>query len=399
MNALRSVVRPTLFLVFLLLIAIAADGSSNAVSAQVSGSEKPVAGSTPGGVDEGSSSDSELWRQIRQGELGTVVGGNKSSGLMIQSGGQDWRLVRNGPLPLYSAWAILGTLLLLSLFFAVRGRIKIDHGPSGKTMKRFSAIERAGHWLLASSFIVLALTGLNLIFGKLLLLPFLGKDVFASITAFGKYIHNYVGFAFMLGLAMITVMWIVHNVPNWHDVKWLLRGGGLLGGGHPPARKFNAGQKILFWIVVLCGVSISLSGWALMNPFSTQMFAETFNLSNNLFGTAFSTDVSPIQEQQYQSLWHAIMAVFMIVVILGHIYIGSVGMEGALSAMTTGDVDTNWAREHHSIWVDEEEAKSESQPNAAQVSAAAFAGDTISETAAPTAKEETSSSAKGGKRH
>ncbi|MEP1209924.1 MAG: formate dehydrogenase subunit gamma [Rhizobiaceae bacterium] len=357
MTAFQSAIRPMMGLILLFLLAIVADGSSGVASAQVSGPEKPVAGATPGGVNEGSSSDSELWRQIRQGGSGTVVGGDKSSGLMIQSGGQDWRLIRNGPLPRYSAWAILGTLLLLSLFFALRGRIKIDHGPSGKTMKRFSAIERAGHWLLASSFIILALTGLNLIFGKTLLMPILGKDAFASLTVFGKYIHNYVGFAFMLGLAMIAVMWVVHNIPNWRDITWLLRGGGLLGGGHPPAKKFNAGQKIIFWVVVLCGVSISLSGWALMNPFSTQMFAETFSLSNGLFGTNFATDISPIQEQQYQSLWHAIMAVFMIVVVLAHIYIGSIGMEGALSAMTSGDVDTNWAREHHSLWVEEEQTK------------------------------------------
>ena len=379
MTAFQSAIRPVLGLILLLLLAIIADGSSSIVSAQVSGPEKPVAGATPGGVNEGNSSDSELWRKIRQGKSGTVVGGNKSSGLMIQSGGQDWRLIRNGPLPRYTAWAILGTLLLLSLFYALRGRIKIDHGPSGKTMKRFSAIERTGHWLLASSFIVLALTGLNLIFGKVLLMPILGKESFANITEFGKHIHNYVGFAFMLGLAMITVMWVAHNIPTWRDVTWLLRGGGLLGGGHPPARKFNAGQKIIFWVVILCGVSISLSGWALMNPFSTQMFAGTFSLSNSLFGTTFATDISPIQEQQYQSLWHAIMAVFMIVVILGHIYIGSVGMEGALDAVTSGDVDTNWAREHHSLWVEEVEAKTTSQSVSSRVATASVAADTISE--------------------
>ena len=391
MTAFQSAIRPVLGLILLLLLAIIADGSSSIVSAQVSGPEKPVAGATPGGVNEGNSSDSELWRKIRQGKSGTVVGGNKSSGLMIQSGGQDWRLIRNGPLPRYTAWAILGTLLLLSLFYALRGRIKIDHGPSGKTMKRFSAIERTGHWLLASSFIVLALTGLNLIFGKVLLMSILGKEAFANITEFGKHIHNYVGFAFMLGLAMITVMWVAHNIPNWRDVTWLLRGGGLLGGGHPPAKKFNAGQKIIFWVVILCGVSISLSGWALMNPFSTQMFAETFRLSNGLFGTAFATDISPIQEQQYQSLWHAIMAVFMIVVILGHIYIGSVGMEGALDAVTSGDVDTNWAREHHSLWVEEVEAKATSKSGSPQVATAAALAETISE---PVSNAATSSSAK-----
>ncbi len=357
MPALHSVSGPLtkLFLLIALMLAGIAFAGAQAI-AQVSGPEKPVAGSTPGGVTSGSSSDSQLWRQIRKGQQGTVVGGDKSGGLMIQSGGQDWRLLRDGPLPRYSAWAILGTLLLLSLFFALRGRIRIGSGRSGDTIKRFSIIERAGHWLLASSFIILALTGLNLIFGKTLLIPLLGKGAFASLTVFGKYIHNYVAFAFMLGLVMIVVMWVVHNIPNRHDIMWLLRGGGILGGAHPPARKFNAGQKIIFWVVVLCGISISLSGWALMNPFTTQMFSGTFELSNSLFGTSYATNLNPIQEQQYQSLWHTIMAVFMIVVILAHIYIGSVGMEGALDAMTSGDVDKNWAREHHSLWVEEVQA-------------------------------------------
>lgn len=352
MSILTTLFRPLLF-VIAILVMTAITFQSDSVHAQTSGLENPTAGATPGGVNSGSSSDSELWRQIRKGTQGTVVGGDKSGGLMIQSGGQDYRLYRNGPLPRYTAWAILGTLILLSLFFALRGRIKIDAGPSGKTIKRFSLIERVGHWLLASSFIILALTGLNLIFGKSLLMPLVGKDIFASITEFGKYIHNYVGFAFMLGLLMIAVMWVVHNIPSMTDVKWLLRGGGIIGGGHPPAKKFNAGQKIIFWIVILCGISISLSGWALMNPFTTEMMSSTFGVVNSIFGSSYPTDLSPIQEQQYQSMWHAIMAAFMIAVILAHIYIGSVGMEGALDAMTTGEVDTNWAKEHHSLWVKE----------------------------------------------
>ena len=321
------------------------------VRAQAVGPDKPVAGATPGGTDAGNASDANFWRAIREGQTGTVVGPNKSTGLMIQSGGQEWRELRTGALPMYSAWALLATLGLLSLFFAVRGRIRISHGRAGSTIKRFSIIERAGHWLLASSFIILALTGLNVLFGRTLLLPVLGKESFAALTLYGKLIHNYVAFAFMVGLAMIAVMWVWHNIPNRHDILWLLRGGGMLGGGHPAAKKFNAGQKIIFWVVVLCGISISLSGWALMNPFTTTMMADTFALMNSLFGTEFATDLSPMQEQQLQSIWHTIMAVFMIVVILAHIYIGSVGMEGALSAMTSGEVDRNWAKEHHSLWV------------------------------------------------
>ncbi len=350
-----------LFVAVSILITGALSLQTSPAYAQTSGPDKPVAGATPGGTNASSAAQAEIWRQIRQGISGTVVGQDKSSGMLVQSDGQNWRLTRNGPLAKYSAWSILGMLLVLAVFFGVRGRIKVSKGLSGKTIKRFSAVERAGHWLLASSFILLALTGLNLLFGRKLLIPVIGHDAFSTITIFGKFIHNYVAFAFMLGLLMVTVMWIVHNIPNRHDIGWLLRGGGIFGGAHPPARKFNAGQKIIFWIVVICGISISLSGWALMNPFTTTMFSDTFAMLNGMFGTSYATDLAPVQEQQYQSLWHTIMAVFMIVVIFAHIYIGSIGMEGALDAMTSGEVDKNWASEHHSLWVDE--MKAEANPS------------------------------------
>jgi len=353
MNLARTLFA-VLFLVMTFTIVEVSNGSM--AFAQNASSENPVEGAVPGGTTSGSSSDSELWRQIRQGGQGTVAGQNPEAGLMIQSQGENWRQIRNGPLPMYSAWAILGILFLLSVFFAFRGRMKIAHGPSGKTITRFTLIERGSHWLLASSFIILALSGLNLIFGKTLLLPIIGAGAFSALTIFGKFVHNYVGFAFMVALVLVAVLWIIHNIPNRHDLVWLLRGGGMLGGGHPPAKKFNAGQKIIFWIVILCGVSISMSGWALLNPFTTTMMADTAAISNSIFGTSFATDLGPIQEQQLQTLWHSIMAVFMIVVIIAHIYIGSVGMEGALDAMTTGEVDTNWAKEHHALWVEEVEA-------------------------------------------
>ncbi len=333
--------------------------SAPGAMAQVNGQDKPVAGAVPGNTTDGASSDSELWREIRHGLQGTVSGPNKQSGVMIQSQGHYWEETRNGPLLMFSAWAILGMIFLLSVFFVIRGRIRIEHGPSGRTITRFSGLERAAHWLIASSFIVLALTGLNLLFGRTLLIPAIGKEAFAGMTIYGKIIHNYVAFAFMIGLALVAILWVLRNLPDRHDIVWLLRGGGFLGGGHPKARKFNAGQKILFWLVILCGVSISLSGWALLNPFQTAMFGDTFTVLNSWFGTDLQANLAPIQEQQYQSLWHTIMAVFLIVVILGHIYIGTVGMEGALSAMTSGEVDAQWAKEHHSLWVEELEAKGE----------------------------------------
>lgn len=319
--------------------------------------ENPVEGQVPGNT-LGGASDTDLWRDIRHGITGNVSIPDKKAGTLVQSEGELWRSLRNGPLALYASWAMLGMVVLLCLFFAIRGRIRIDHGMSGVTITRFNGFERFGHWLLATSFIVLALSGLNVMYGRYLLLPLVGPEAFGFVTLMGKYLHNYLAFAFMAGLAIIFVMWVRHNLPNRTDVKWVLVAGGLFSKNvHPPAKKFNAGQKVIFWLVILCGVSISLSGWALLFPFTTHFFSDTFVLVNNLFGTELPTPLAPIQEQQLNSLWHSIMAVFLICVILAHIYIGSIGMEGAFDAMGSGEVDLNWAKEHHSLWVAEVEER------------------------------------------
>ena len=306
-----------------------------------------------------------FWSEIRKGATGNVSIPDKNAAVLIQSEGDTaYRAFRNGPLKLYSAYALFGILFLLALYFLLRGRIKIDHGPSGVTMQRFNDLERFAHWLMAGSFVILALSGLNMLFGRYTLMPVIGKEAFAFITLWGKYLHNYLAFAFMAGVVLAFVLWVVHNFPNRHDLVWLLKGGGLFTkGSHPAARKFNAGQKILFWSVTLLTISISLSGIALMFPFETAFMAKTF-AALNAIGFELPATVSPMQEQQLNQIWHAIVGVAFIVIILGHIYIGSVGMEGAFDAMGSGEVDTNWAREHHSLWVEEMEQKARSAPDA-----------------------------------
>ncbi len=291
-------------------------------------------------------SQSDFWSQLRHGKQG-------KGGQLIQSQGEDWRLFRNGPLKEYTSYGMLGILILLALFFLIRGRVKIDHGWSGYTVERFNMPERCGHWILAVSFVILGLTGLNVAFGKHVLLPVISKEAFSTISILAKYLHNYVAFAFILGLAWVFIAWIKDNFPRSADLKWFLQGGGfLIPGKHPPSHKFNAGQKIIFWLVILLGASISLSGWVLLFPFETAMFAKTFSLVNSVAGTDYPTQLSAIQEQQYAVTWHNMMAIVMICVILAHIYIGTIGMQGAFDAMGSGRVDLNWAKEHHSLWID-----------------------------------------------
>ena len=307
-------------------------------------------------------SDSDSWRELRRGRNLFVTIQGPNVGVAIQSEGEDWRSIRNGPLSFYGGWLLLVIILLISGFFVLRGRIRVDAGPSGKTVERFNGIERFAHWLIATTFVVLALTGLNILYGRYFLKPLLGADLFSTLTLAGKYAHNFLAFGFMLGVVLIFVLWVRQNLPNKYDFIWIIKGGGMFWKGvHPPAKKFNAGQKIVFWVVVLGGVSISVSGIALMFPFQFALFSET-NALVNIFGFDLPTDLTPMQEMQLTQVWHAIVGLLLIALIIGHIYIGTLGMEGAFDAMGSGKVDENWAQEHHNLWV--AEMKGEPVPGA-----------------------------------
>lgn len=310
----------------------------------------------------GGASDAEVFRALRYGGADvTVSAKGHASEIIIQDGGMRWLEWRRGPLREWGGWALAGMVGLLALFLLLRGPIRIDGGRSGDTILRFNALERFGHWLLAGSFILLAISGLITLFGRPLLIPLLGKDAFAPIALASKWVHNNVAWAFMLALVWVFVFWIVHNIPNRADLVWMAKGGGLfVRGSHPPARKFNAGQKIIFWVVVILGLSISASGLSLLFPFEMPMFAKTFEILNatglpQAVGMGeLATELAPHEEMQYAQLWHSIVAFVFIAIIIAHIYLGSIGMEGAFDAMESGEVDRQWAREHHSLWFEEE---------------------------------------------
>lgn len=311
-----------------------------------------IEGRVPGSA-LGNRSNSETWRAIRKGIRGTVSIPDKKAGQLVQSEGDSWRALKNGPIATWGALGLAGIVALLVVFYLIRGKIRVDHGMSGRTITRFADMERTAHWLLAGSFMILAITGLNVTYGKYFLLPVIGKVAFAAITAVGKWLHNYVAFAFMAGLVMILVLWIKENFPNKYDLMWLAKGGGMFAKGvHPPSKKFNAGQKILFWSIILGGLSLVVSGVALLFPFQLALFDGTFRFLN-IFGLGLPIDLTMLQEMQFATLWHSIMSMVLVVIVIAHIYIGTVGMEGAFDAMSTGEVDENWAKEHHSIWAKE----------------------------------------------
>ncbi|CUJ36672.1 Formate dehydrogenase-N subunit gamma [Cognatishimia activa] len=193
---------------------------------------------TLGGV-----SDAETWRALRYGSANVKVSaGGDVATVMVQDGGMRWHEFRDTTLRTYGGWLLVGTLAALLVFYLLKGRIKIDEGRAGRTVTRFKAIERFGHWLMAGSFILLGITGVLVLFGRVVLVPLFGKEANAFLLVWSKWIHNNVSWAFILGLVMVFVMWVVHNIPNRTDLHWLRRGGGILfAGDHPPAKKFNAG--------------------------------------------------------------------------------------------------------------------------------------------------------------
>jgi len=280
-----------------------------------------------------------MWRAVRGGVQGKVSIPDKKAGVLVQSEGEEWRSIRNGPVSNYGVWLIFGTIAALALFFAARGRIRIENGRTGKTVLRFAVFERFIHWTVAISFILLALSGLNLLYGRYVFKSWLGADTFATITLSGKFVHNYVGLLFILALIIMFLIWVRQNVPSRIDIAWLAKGGGMFKRGvHPPAQKFNAGQKIVFLAVIIGGALLSYSGLSLMFPF---------------------TGEATVQNMQQAQLLHVIAALALSAVIIAHIYIGTVGMEGAIDAMWSGRVEENWAREHHSLWFKELDSQTE----------------------------------------
>jgi formate dehydrogenase subunit gamma len=257
------------------------------------------------------------------------------AGVLIQPAGRTWDYFHEVILHWLGAIVILGMLAVLAAAYLIMGRMRISAGRSGTKIVRFSAFERFAHWLTAVSFVLLGVTGLNITFGKLVLLPAVGPEAFSNIAQTAKYVHNFVSFSFVVGLVLIVGLWLKDNIPRRVDIDWVKQGGGFIKSKHAPAGRFNAGEKLVFWFALGAGIAVIASGYVLLFPF-------------------YVTNIAGMQAAQ---VVHAIIAVLFVAVILAHIYIGTLGMEGAFEAMGTGEVDLNWAREHHDRWLAEVLAK------------------------------------------
>lgn len=273
----------------------------------------------------------EVWTDVRRGEnpyQTTQVRGIETN-ILVQTQGEIWRQLRNGPITVYGGWLLVLVPLLIGLFYWRKGTIKLHDQPTGRRIERFSAWDRIVHWTTAISFVILAVTGLIILFGKYVVLPLLGPTVFSWLATLSKLLHNFVGPVFAVFTLLMFITFVKDNLPRAYDLKWFAKFGGLFSGEHVPSGRFNAGEKSWFWFgVILLGIVVSVTGFVLDFP----NFAQGRVL------------------MQQANVIHAIAAVLFMALSLAHIYLGTIGMEGAYESMRQGYVDETWAREHHEYW-------------------------------------------------
>jgi formate dehydrogenase subunit gamma len=282
-----------------------------------------------------------VWREVQSGGPNYTSIKGPETGVLIQpqarffgqenmtTAGEAWRKYRNGPVMFYGGILILAFFGLIALFYMVRGKIRLKEPMSGRMMKRFSTIERTAHWSMAISFCVLGISGLVMFFGKHILLPVIGYTLFGWLSMLMKNLHNFVGPLFMLSVLLAMIVFVRYNFPAKGDMTWLLKGGGLVSGEHIPTGRFNAGEKGWFWLgVVVLGTAMSISGLIMLFPNFEQVRAT----------------------MQQANIVHGVGAVIFIALSLAHIYIGTIGMEGAYQGLRTGYSDEVWVKEHHETW-------------------------------------------------
>jgi len=298
------------------------------------------------GIEDGPSnalgdvSDTEIWDNFRGGNPRDLLA-PAPEGQVMTTTGQIWRKVRENFIRKYLGWLPLIVIGFLAVFYLIRGPMKISAGRSGKTISRFTLSARVAHWFMAGVFIILGLTGLTILLGRPVIAPYLGREANSVLTSAAMQGHNLFGPVFIFALLWLFVKFVRGNFFQWVDLKWMFKLGGFFG-GHVSSRQFNFGEKSWFWMVVLVGIVISITGVIMLFP-----------------GL-----VEDVRWLQLSTILHAIGAVALIAVLFGHIYVGTIGMEGSLDSMLKGEVDENWAKEHHDLWYEEVTGKSATEPTA-----------------------------------
>jgi len=255
-------------------------------------------------------------------------------GTRATTAGEAWRQLRNWWIIPLGGLVILFVVLAVALYYWLKGPIGGHGRHTGRLVERFTHFERVIHWSTAITFVILAVSGAVMSFGKFLLLPIMGGTLFGWLTYALKTMHNVVGPLFAISAVIMFISYLPSNLPARGDVKWLLRAGGMLGGEHPPSGRFNAGEKIVFW-----GGLFVLSTFVIVSGFVLDKIVPGLDLTR--------------PEMQVAHIVHAIASMFIIAMFIGHAYMGTIGVTGSWRAMKTGYVDEGWAEEHHKLWADD----------------------------------------------
>ena len=273
---------------------------------------------------------SGYWREVRDSHPGYTAVTGPEANVLIQSRGETWRELRNGPVKIIGAVVVLAVILALLAYHLIHGGFRLEHR-TGRKVLRWAVSDRVLHWYTAILFIILAITGLSLLWGRAVLIPVFGKEGFAAWAGVAKWMHDYLALAFTAGLVVMLLKWFHHNIPAAYDLEWIKKVGGYLGGGHPPAGFANAGEKAYYWTLVFAGTALVVSGFYMLFP----------NLG---FDRA---------AMQNANIVHGVSALILTAFVCLHVYLGTLGSEGALEGMITGEVDEGWAAQHHGVWLEE----------------------------------------------
>ena len=282
-----------------------------------------------------------VWREVRSGQPNYASIPGREAGVLVQpavrfpgqdamtTAGEAWRKFRNVTVTFWGGWLVVLVCAVIAAIYFAMGPIKLHEPPSGRMIERFSVAERWTHWIVAISFCILGVSGLIILFGKHVLLPIMGYTLFAWLTALSKNLHNFVAPLFMAGLLVFILVYLRDNLPERGDAKWLANGWKMFLGRHMPSGRFNAGEKVWFWVgVVALSLVVSVSGVILLFPNFEQLRTT----------------------MQQANIVHLIAALLVIALALGHIYMGTIGVEGAYRNMRDGVTDETWAKEHHEYW-------------------------------------------------
>jgi formate dehydrogenase subunit gamma len=286
-----------------------------------------------------------VWREVQSGQPSYTSIPGRETNVLIQpqarfpgqehrsTAGEAWRQFRNGTVTFYGGWVVLLVLIAIAALYFAKGPVRLKHGLSGRKLLRFTLNERVIHWSVAISFCILGLSGLLMLFGKYLLLPLIGHTLFGWLTALGKNLHNFVAPFFMVSVLAMIVVYVRDNFPRWYDLRWISRAWAFfLKDEEIPSGRYNGGEKAWFWIgVVGLSVAVSWTGVVLLFP--------NFDQTRAVMQDAW--------------IWHATAALIYISAALGHIYMGTIGVEHTYDNMRHGYADENWAKEHHRLWYEE----------------------------------------------